>query len=99
MDKVKKSAGANYDLGSNSKGYETRAGDIKAAASTTYKTKEKETGLSKPIVFNDSALPRTTPCDLSGRPTVAAPTEARKNTDLKGKLDVEKWQTDKPQQE
>ena len=30
-----------------------------------------------------------------GRPTVAAPTEARKNTDLKGKLDVSKWQTAK----
>lgn len=95
MNKVNKSAGANYDLGSNSKGYDSKAGDIKAAAASTYKTKEKETGLTKPIVFCDTALPKSTPCDLSGRPTVAASTEARKNTDLKGKLDVSKWQTAK----
>jgi hypothetical protein len=28
MDKVKKSSGANYDLGSNSKGYESKAGTL-----------------------------------------------------------------------
>ncbi len=29
---------------------------------------EKETGLSKPIVFCEGALPKSTPCDLSVRP-------------------------------
>mmetsp|Transcript_6648 Transcript_6648/g.10517 ORF Transcript_6648/g.10517 Transcript_6648/m.10517 type:complete len:157 (-) Transcript_6648:987-1457(-) len=91
MDKIKKSSGANYDLGSNAAGYKTKAGDIKNSAASTYKTKEKETNIG-PVVFHEGPLARATPCDLSGRPTVAPPTEAKKNTDYKGKLDIDKWQ-------
>lgn len=91
MDKVKKSSGANYDLGSNAKGYESKAGEIKSQSKSMYLEKEKETNITKPVVFFEGALAKTTPCDLSGRPTVAPPTDARKNTDLKGKLNIDKW--------
>ena len=74
MTKIKKSSGANYDLGSNSKGYESKAGEIKNQSKTMYLAKEKETNITKPVVFFEGALSKTTPCDLSGRPTVAPPT-------------------------
>ncbi|EKX31180.1 hypothetical protein GUITHDRAFT_156656, partial [Guillardia theta CCMP2712] len=51
MDKIKKSSGANYDLGSNAKGYQSQAGDIKASAKSAYLTKEKETNITKPVIF------------------------------------------------
>mmetsp|Transcript_811 Transcript_811/g.986 ORF Transcript_811/g.986 Transcript_811/m.986 type:complete len:228 (+) Transcript_811:110-793(+) len=91
MAKVKKSSGANYDLGSNAKGYESKAGEIKNTSKSMYLEKEKETNITKPVVFFEGALAHSTPCDLSGRPTVAPPTDARKNTDLKGKLNIDKW--------
>lgn len=91
MAKVKKSSGANYDLGSNAKGYQSKAGEIKNSSKSMYLAKEKETNITKPVVFFEGALAKSTPCDLSGRPTVAPPTDARKNTDLKGKLNIEKW--------
>eukprot|EP00281_Chroomonas_sp_CCMP1168_P029716 CAMPEP_0206253832 /NCGR_PEP_ID=MMETSP0047_2-20121206/23364_1 /ASSEMBLY_ACC=CAM_ASM_000192 /TAXON_ID=195065 /ORGANISM="Chroomonas mesostigmatica_cf, Strain CCMP1168" /LENGTH=208 /DNA_ID=CAMNT_0053680071 /DNA_START=43 /DNA_END=666 /DNA_ORIENTATION=+ len=81
MEKITKSAGANYDLGSNAKGYESKAGDIKASAASAYKRTEK-LGNTAPVSYCDTALPSMTPCDLSGRPTVAPPTEAKRNTDL-----------------
>jgi hypothetical protein len=34
----------------------------------------QETNITKPVVFFEGALAKTTPCDLSGRPTVAPPT-------------------------
>ena len=68
-----------------------QAGDIKASAASNYKTKEKE-GNAGPVSYCDTALPASTPCDLAGRPTVAPSTELKKNYDLKGKLDVDKWQ-------
>jgi hypothetical protein len=67
-----------------------QAGDIKASAASNYKTKEKE-GNAGPVSYCDTALPASTPCDLAGRPTVAPSTELKKNYDLKGKLDVDKW--------
>lgn len=92
MDKVTKSSGANYDLGSNAAGYASKAGDIKNSAAATYKAREKEGNVTN-VVFHEGPLANSTPCDLSGRPTVAPPTDARKNTDMKGKLDVDKWKT------
>ncbi len=59
-------AGANYDLGSNSKGYSSKAGELKAQAASAYKAKEKE-GNAQAVVYCDAPLPTTTPCDLSGR--------------------------------
>mmetsp|Transcript_47633 Transcript_47633/g.113403 ORF Transcript_47633/g.113403 Transcript_47633/m.113403 type:complete len:221 (-) Transcript_47633:21-683(-) len=91
MEKITKSAGANYDLGSNSKGYESKIGEIKLSAGDAYRKTEKE-GDGKAVVYFESALANSTPCDLSGRPTVAPPTEAKRNTDLAGKLDTSKWQ-------
>mmetsp|Transcript_23211 Transcript_23211/g.47375 ORF Transcript_23211/g.47375 Transcript_23211/m.47375 type:complete len:234 (+) Transcript_23211:145-846(+) len=90
MEKVTKSSGANYDLGSNAAGYTSKAGDIKNTAASTYKAREKEGNVTN-VIFHEGPLAKSTPCDLSGRPTVAPPTDARKNTDLAGKLDVDKW--------
>lgn len=90
-DKVVKSSGANYDLGSNAAGYETKGGDIKASAAAAYQQREKEQTIAAPI-YETSALAATTPCDLAGRPMVAPPTEAMKNIDMSGNLDVAKFE-------
>lgn len=77
-DKLLKAAGANYDLGSNSAGYSTNAGSIKAHAANNYKTLEKESNIG-PIIFNDKPLPKETPVDLAGRPMVAPSAAAKAN--------------------
>lgn len=64
--KIKKSGGADYDLGSNSKGYESKAGAIQQTAKSSYKEKEKDTNIG-PVVFETSAIPNTTACDLGGQ--------------------------------
>jgi hypothetical protein len=90
--KIKKSGGADYDQGSNAggAGYTTSAGDIKAQAKGAYLSKEKETNIG-PVIFEKSALPQTTPIDLKGRPMVAPPTEAMRNVNHTGNLDVDKF--------
>merc|ERR1712178_598328 len=76
--RITKASGANYDLGSNSSGYETKAGSIKDSAASNYKSLEKEGNIG-PVTYTTGALARETPVDLSGRPMVAPPTEAKKN--------------------
>jgi hypothetical protein len=90
--KLKKSGGADYDQGSNAggAGYQTSAAGIKAQAKGTYLSKEKETTIG-PVIFEKSALPQTTPIDLKGRPMVAPPTEAMRNVNHSGNLDVDKF--------
>jgi hypothetical protein len=90
--KIKKSGGADYDQGSNAggAGYQTSAHDIKAQAKGAYLSKEKETNIG-PVVFEKSALPQTTPIDLKGRPMVAPPSEAMRNVNHTGNLDVDKF--------
>ena len=90
--KIKKSGGADYDQGSNAggAGYQTSAGEIKAQAKGAYISKEKETNIG-PVIFEKSALPQTTPIDLKGRPMVAPPTEAMRNVNHTGNLDVDKF--------
>ncbi len=90
--KIKKSGGADYDQGSNAggAGYTTSAGDIKAQAKGAYLSKEKETNIG-PVIFEKSALPQTTPIDLKGRPMVAPPSEAMRNVNHTGNLDVDKF--------
>ncbi len=90
--KIKKSGGADYDQGSNAggAGYQTSAADIKAQAKGAYLSKEKETNIG-PVIFEKSALPQTTPIDLKGRPMVAPPTEAMRNVNHTGNLDVDKF--------
>jgi len=78
MQKIKSAQGADYDTGSNAAGYESQAGNIKARALNSYLDKEKQGNIKK-IVFEKNALPTTTPCNLSGRPMVAAASEAHKN--------------------
>jgi hypothetical protein len=50
-DMLKKASGANYDLGSNASGYESKAGDIGKSAAAKYKALEKESNIG-PVVFN-----------------------------------------------
>jgi hypothetical protein len=50
-EKLKKASGANYDLGSNASGYESKAGDIGKSAAAKYKALEKESNIG-PVVFN-----------------------------------------------
>ncbi len=90
--KIKKSGGADYDQGSNAggAGYQTSAHDIKAQAKGAYLSKEKETNIS-PVIFAKSALPQTTPIDLKGRTMVAPPSEAMRNVNHTGNLDVDKF--------
>jgi hypothetical protein len=90
--KIKKSGGADYDQGSNAggAGYQTSAHDIKAQAKGAYLSKEKETNIG-PVIFEKSALPQTTPIDLKGRPMVAPPSEAMRNVNHTGNLDVDKF--------
>lgn len=69
MDKIKRSSGANYDLGSNSKGYSSSVTNIKTSAAAAYKTAEKETTIGA-VQYSKGPLGGATPCDLSGRRTV-----------------------------
>mmetsp|Transcript_10300 Transcript_10300/g.23851 ORF Transcript_10300/g.23851 Transcript_10300/m.23851 type:complete len:221 (-) Transcript_10300:60-722(-) len=78
-DRLAKASGANYDLGSNAAGYESKAGDIKAKASSNYKTLEKETNIG-PVQYESFERPKETPVDLGGRPMVAAASAAKSNT-------------------
>eukprot|EP00003_Mantamonas_plastica_P025982 TRINITY_DN518_c1_g2_i1.p1 TRINITY_DN518_c1_g2~~TRINITY_DN518_c1_g2_i1.p1 ORF type:complete len:268 (+),score=108.81 TRINITY_DN518_c1_g2_i1:614-1417(+) len=87
---LKKAGGADYDTGSNAKGYESQAGDIKKRALSSYGEKEK-TGNIGPVIYDDKPLADTTPCDLSGRPMVASPSEAKKNINMKGNLNLDKF--------
>jgi Cofilin/tropomyosin-type actin-binding protein/SAM domain (Sterile alpha motif) len=87
--KLKAAAGADYDQG-NRGGYETQASSLKARALELYGRKEREGNL-KGVVFETHALPSSTPCDLTGRPMVAPPSEAHANIDMQGHLDVNKW--------
>lgn len=77
-DKIKKASGANYDLGSNASGYETKGGAIGAEAAAKYKALEKETTIA-PVQYEKFARPKETPMDLAGRPMVASATEGMKN--------------------
>lgn len=43
-------------------------------AKQAYVSKEKESTIGQ-VVYETAALPKTTPCDLSGRKMVAPPTE------------------------
>jgi len=84
---LKAGMGADYDLGSNSrgtdgvqKGYDSQAKAQQEAAKAAYKQKEKGTTIGA-VVFDAGPLSKEmTPCDISGRPTVASNTEAMKNT-------------------
>eukprot|EP01147_Barroeca_monosierra_P000843 gene843-4115_t len=87
--KLKVAGGADYDTGSNAGGYKSEAKSLRAKALATYQSKEKE-GTIKSFVYVKSALPSTTPVDLSGRKTVAPPTEARRNI-RDSVLDTEKF--------
>jgi hypothetical protein len=82
VDKLKKASGANYDLGSNASGYETKAGNIGKSAAAKYKALEKESNIG-PVVFNAKShvvdKNNVTAMDLGGRPMVAPPTEGKKN--------------------
>jgi len=81
--KLKKASGANYDLGSNAGGdYKSAAGDIGKSAAAKYRALEKESNIG-PVVFNTGPAPPrdyVTPVDLGGRPMVAPPSQAKKNT-------------------
>jgi hypothetical protein len=81
--KLKKASGANYDLGSNAGGaYESNAKSIGASAAAKYRELEKTSNIG-PVVFDKGpAKPKdyVTPVDLGGRPMVAPPTQAKKNT-------------------
>eukprot|EP00051_Salpingoeca_urceolata_P016190 m.213811 g.213811 ORF g.213811 m.213811 type:complete len:417 (-) comp18613_c0_seq2:428-1678(-) len=75
---LKVAGGADYDTGANAQGYKS-SGSLRQKAMALYSEKEKE-GNIKGVVYVTSALPNTTPVDLSGRPMVAPPSEAKKNT-------------------
>ena len=81
--KLKKASGANYDLGSNAGGaYESNAKGIGASAAAKYRELEKTSNIG-PVIFDKGpAKPKdyVTPVDLGGRPMVAPPTQAKKNT-------------------
>eukprot|EP00040_Diaphanoeca_grandis_P005517 m.33180 g.33180 ORF g.33180 m.33180 type:complete len:461 (+) comp16771_c1_seq1:103-1485(+) len=77
--KLKIAGGADYDTGSNAGGYKSRGGSIRKAGLAAYKAKE-QTGNIAGVLYNTSALSRTTPVDLGGRPMVASASEAKKNT-------------------
>lgn len=62
MLKIRKSQGADYDLGSNATGYSTNAGDIKAAAKGSYSEKEKETNIG-PVVFEKGNILAVLRCE------------------------------------
>eukprot|EP00128_Syssomonas_multiformis_P014904 Colp12_sorted_trinity150504_noHs@12917 len=76
--KLKAAGGADYGVG---KGGGTTGdqqfGNIKNQAKGFYKQTETQATI-KSVTYTKGPL-TTTPCDLSGRPTVAAATEARKN--------------------
>jgi len=96
--KLKKASGANYDLGSNAGGaYQSNAGDIRAKAAANYKTLEKESNIG-PVVFEKYAKPKdyVSPMDLGGRPMVAPPTAAKKNTVVRDEAAVAKNPKDEP---
>ncbi|MDP2436304.1 MAG: hypothetical protein Q8P67_11210, partial [archaeon] len=76
-EKLKAAAGADYDQG-NKGGYTSSAGSLKSRALDNYRSKERDGTLGK-IVYETSALPSTTPCDISNRPFVAPSSEARSN--------------------
>lgn len=82
--KCKLAGGADYDTGSNAGGYKTRGGTIKSKSLRAYQSKEKLGNISG-VVFETSALPKSTPMDLSGRPTVASASEAQKNTKVRNR--------------
>ena len=74
-DKIKKAAGANYDLGSNTRSvdgaevkYQTQAGAIGKAAANRYKELEKETPI-KPVPYETFARPKATPMEAAAGPT------------------------------
>eukprot|EP00297_Palpitomonas_bilix_P009534 CAMPEP_0113882288 /NCGR_PEP_ID=MMETSP0780_2-20120614/8868_1 /TAXON_ID=652834 /ORGANISM="Palpitomonas bilix" /LENGTH=339 /DNA_ID=CAMNT_0000869279 /DNA_START=55 /DNA_END=1074 /DNA_ORIENTATION=- /assembly_acc=CAM_ASM_000599 len=96
--RLKAVGGADYDLGSNSVGYESQADKIKKSAAEAYKSREKEGNVGG-VVYETAALPKSTPCDLSGRRMVAPPTEAMSNTNLSGNLDVKKWEAEEGKKE
>ena len=77
MDKVRKSSGANYDLGSNAGGYNSQASGIKQASKQLYLEKERETTLTKPLTFfqvNPTPhTPRPTPHTLDPTPHTLDP--------------------------
>jgi hypothetical protein len=94
VEKLKKAGGADYGTGQGggSRGAQN-FGTIKNQSRTFYAETDKKTEL-KNIVFQKGPL-TTTPCDLSGRPMVAPPTEVKKNTNLVGNLDAAKIVTKK----
>ena len=76
--------GADYDMGSNSRGkqanYVSQQSDIKAKAKAAYQAAEKETTIGG-VVFDQGPLTKgITACDLGGRASTASNTEAKKNT-------------------
>eukprot|EP00730_Choanoeca_flexa_P002983 TRINITY_DN11251_c0_g1_i5.p1 TRINITY_DN11251_c0_g1~~TRINITY_DN11251_c0_g1_i5.p1 ORF type:complete len:616 (+),score=200.94 TRINITY_DN11251_c0_g1_i5:85-1932(+) len=77
--KLKVAGGADYDTGANAGGYKSNASEIRRKALAAYSAKEKEGNIKK-VTYVTSALPATTPVDLSGRKMVANASDARKNT-------------------
>ena len=77
--KCKLAGGADYDTGSNAKGYKSNGGSIRKKGLASYRKKEAGGNIQK-VVYVTSALPASTPVDLGGRPMVASASEAQKNT-------------------
>ena len=76
--KLKKAGGANYDLGNSRSGVKAGASQsYKATSKAFFKAKDKETEVK--FVGQKHISKEITACDLTGRPMVAPPTEARKN--------------------
>lgn len=88
--KLRAAGGANY--GAQQGGYQSRTSNIKQRALEAYTRKESE-GNIKGIVYEKSALPKSTPCDIKGRPMVAAPADAAKNINYQGNLNLDKWKS------
>merc|ERR1740117_2199762 len=87
--KCKLAGGADYDTGSNAKGYKSAGGSIRKKGLASYRKKESGGNIQK-VVYITSALPASTPVDLGGRPMVASASEAQKNTS-DGVNNTDKW--------
>ena len=88
-DKLKRSAGADYDLGSNSrdaagndsaKGYDSKAGEIQRQAKANYQAAEKVGNVGGATYGKIVKGQKMTACDLGGRAMTAPPSEAQANT-------------------
>ena len=87
--KLKVAGGADYDTGSNAKGYKSNAGTIRKKSLAAYQKIEKGGTIDTPV-FETSALPQSTPVDLGGRATTASASVAQANT-VTTNLDTDKF--------